>query len=127
LARSLLYLGVLLYEDGEFGDALTRLAEFEKLAPNSSLAPEVRLRVGFCQVQLKQFPEAIKTLQPIADKSAELADQALLWIGKAQSGAADPTNVDAYAKAQQSAVETFRRAAEKARGDTAEVKARRGT
>ena len=50
-----------------------------------------------------------------------------LWIGKAQSGAADPANADAYVKAQVAAVETFRKAAEKARGDSAELKTRRGT
>src|SRR5205823_13753513 len=48
---------------------------------------------------------------------------------KAQSGAADPGNPDAYVKAQMVAVETLRRAADRARGDNAspEVKARRGT
>ena len=40
--------------------------------------PEAQLRMGFCQVQLKQFDDAIKTLQPLADKEPALADQALL-------------------------------------------------
>src|SRR5439155_3764517 len=55
-ARSLLNLGVLHYEDGKYAEALTRFAEFEKLMPTSPLAPEVRLRIGFAQVQMKAFP-----------------------------------------------------------------------
>src|SRR5262249_14230757 len=68
-ARSLLYLGVLLYEDGKYAEALSRFTDFEKQMPTSPLAPEVRLRIGFCQVQMKAYPDALKTLQPIADKS----------------------------------------------------------
>jgi TolA-binding protein len=125
-ARALLYLGVLHYEDGKFNDALTRLTEFEKQVPNSPLAAEVHLRIGFCQVQLKSWADALKTLAPIVDKNPELADQALLWMAKAQSGAADPGNQPAYIKAQQGAVDTLRRAIDRAKGDTAEVKSRRG-
>ncbi len=125
-ARSLLYLGVLHYEDGKFAEALTRFTEFEKQVPASPLAPEVHLRIGFCQVQTKAWAEALKTLAPLVDKNPELADQALLWMGKAQSGGADPANAPAYLKAQQGAVDTIRRAAERARGDNVEVKARRG-
>ncbi len=125
-ARSLLYLGVLHYEDGKFGEALTRFTEFEKQVPNSPLAPEVRLRIGFCQVQLKSWAEALKTLAPLVDKNPELADQALLWMAKAQSGGADPANPAVYVKAQQGAVDTLRRAADRAKGDNVEVKARRG-
>src|SRR5262249_49320950 len=49
------------------------------------------------------------------------------WMGKAQSGAADPGNADAYVKAQIGAIDTLRRAAERAKGDGPDVKARRGT
>lgn len=125
-ARSLLYLGVLKYEDGQFAEALARFQEFEKTLPKSSLIPEIQLRIGFCFVQTKQFAEALKTLQPLVDKNPELADQALLWMGKAQSGSADPANLDLYLKAQLIAVDTMRRAAERARADTPEGKARRG-
>ncbi len=127
--RASLYLGELLYEGGKFADAQARFAAFVQANPGTPLAAEAGLRVGFCQVQLKQFGEAVKTLQPIADKEPRLADQALLWIAKAQAGAADPARPpQEYANALKAALDTFRRAAEKAQGLTnidPEAKARR--
>ena len=70
-----LYLGVLLYEDGKFADAQTRFAAFVQATPTRRWRPRRNLRIGFCHVQLKQFAEAIKTLQPLADKEPQLADQ----------------------------------------------------
>jgi len=114
--RATLYLGELLYEAGKFADAQARFAAFAQANPNSPLTAEANLRLGFCHVQLKQFPEAIKTLQPLADKEPKLADQALLWIAKAQAGAADPAKPPEYENALKAAIDTFRRAAEKAQG-----------
>ncbi len=87
VARSLFFLGVLQYEDGRFAEALTRFATFAQQMPNSPLTNDARLRQGFCQVQLKQFNEAVRTLEPLVNKDTKLADQAQLWIGKAQVGA----------------------------------------
>ena len=87
------------------------------------------MRQGFCQVQLKQFADAQKTLQPLADHEARLADQALLWIGKAQVGAADPGNPPAYEQAMKTAQNTFRKAADRANQLAAsdpDAKTRRG-
>src|SRR5438132_378569 len=114
VARATLYLGLMQYEDGKFADALARLEAFTKQWPKSSLAAEVQLRESFCRVQLKQFPEALRVLQPLADKEPRLADQALLWIAKAQAGAADPNNAQAYGQALRTAMETLRRAADRA-------------
>jgi cellulose synthase operon protein C len=129
VARSLFYLGTMQYEDGKFTDAATKLGEFIKQFPNSPLAAEAQLRQGFCQVQLKAFPDAQKTLQPLVDKYPNLADQALLWIAKSQVGAADPNNAPQYEQALKTALDTFRRAAEKAQAITnsdADAKARKG-
>jgi TolA-binding protein len=127
--RATLYLGELLYEAGKFADAQARFAAFAQANPNTPLTAEANLRVGFCHVQLKQFAEAIKTLQPLADKEARLADQALLWIAKAQAGAVDPAKPpQEQENALKAAIDTFRRAAEKAQGlvnTDAEAKARR--
>src|SRR5262249_57949898 len=87
---------------------------FQQQYPRFQLALDAQLRQGFCQVQLKQFQEAIRTLQPLADKEPRLADQALLWIGKAQAGSADPTNVQTYEQTLRTAMDTFRRAADRA-------------
>jgi TolA-binding protein len=106
--------GVLLYEGGRFADALPRFANFGQQYPGSPLIVEAQLRQGFCQVQLRQFPDALKTLQPLADKEPRLSDQALFWVGKAQAGAGDPNNAAAYDQALKTAMDTFRRAAERA-------------
>jgi cellulose synthase operon protein C len=117
--RATLYLGELLYEAGKYADAQARFAAFAQANPGTPLTAEANLRLGFCQVQQKQFPEAVKTLQPLADKEPRLADQALLWIAKAQAGAADPAKPpQEYENALKTAIETCRRAAEKAQGLT---------
>jgi TolA-binding protein len=127
VARAAFFLGVMQYEDGKFAEALAKLAEFVKQNPTSPLAAEAQLRQGFCQVQLKQWAEAQKILQPLSEKEPRLADQCLLWIAKSQVGAADPNNAPAFEQALKTALDTFRRAAEKA-GQMldAEAKARRG-
>jgi TolA-binding protein len=127
--RAALYLGVLLYESGKFADAQTRFAEFAKSNPNTPLGADAQLRVGFCQVQMKQFAEALNTLRPISEKDARLGDQALLWMGKAQVGLADPAKPpQEYEAGLKTAVDTLRRAAEKSQqmtGTDPEAKIRR--
>ncbi len=127
--RAALYLGVLLYESGKFADAQVRFAEFAKANPNTPLGTDALLRVGFCQVQMKQFTEAINTLRPLSEKDARLGDQALLWMGKAQIGLADPAKPpQEYEAALKPAIDTLRRAAEKSQQMTStdpEAKVRR--
>lgn len=128
--RARFYLGVLLYEGGKFGDARDRLVEFIKLDPKSPLRGEAELRIGFCHVQLKDFAEAIKLLTPLVDREKQLADQALLWLGKAQVGTApDPqTNLAGYQKTLNAALAAYRQAAERAQqaGMDPEARERRG-
>jgi TolA-binding protein len=129
VGRAAFGLGVLLYEGGRFADALTRFTQFAQQHPTSSLLSDDLLRQGFCLVQLKQYAEAVKILQPLADKEPRLADQALLWLGKAQVGATDPANAAAYDQALKVGLDTFRRAADRAQqlaGTDPEAKGRRG-
>jgi TolA-binding protein len=113
--RATFYLGVLLYEAGKFADARDRLAAFIQANPGPPLIAEANLRLGFCFVRLGQFADAIKTLQPLVDHEPALADQALLWIAKAQVGSPDPAKPpQEHAAALKTALDTFRRAAEKA-------------
>ena len=59
VARATFYLGVLHYEGGKFADAKAALRTSSlKQFPQSPLRAEADLRIGFCQVQLKQFAEA---------------------------------------------------------------------
>ncbi|HBI42733.1 MAG TPA: hypothetical protein DDY78_07735 [Planctomycetales bacterium] len=129
VARAGFFLGVMQYEDGKFADALTHFTAFVQQFPGSPLTTEAQLRQGFCQVQLKQFAEAQKTLQPLVDKEVRLADQCLLWIGKAQVGAADPAKGPAYEQALKAAQDTLRKAAERAQNlanTDPEARTRRG-
>jgi TolA-binding protein len=116
VGRSNFYLGVLLYEGGKFADAKGRFLGFVKLYPQSPLRVEAELRVGFCQVQLREFAEAARTLIPLIDKDARVSDQVLFWLGKAQAGAApDPTaNQAGHVQALNAAVATFRQAQDRA-------------
>ncbi len=88
VARSQFYLGVLQYEGGKFPDARLRLSEFLKQFPQSPLRTEAELRIGFCQVQMKEYADAAKTLTPLVEREARLSDQVLFWLGKAQAGLA---------------------------------------
>jgi TolA-binding protein len=133
VARATFNGAVLLYEDGKFADAATRftafMQEFAKQPATASLAGEAQLRLGFCQVQQRDFTNAQKTLQPLVDKEPKLADQALLWLAKTQIGVADPNNAAAYEQALKTALDTLRRAAERAQqisSTDADAKARRG-
>jgi cellulose synthase operon protein C len=104
------YLGVLQYEAGKFGDARARFQEFLKQTPQSPLRAAAELRIGFCQVQLKEHGEAIKTLTPLVERDPKHADQVLLWIGKAQAGPAPENNP----KALEPALATLRQAVARA-------------
>jgi TolA-binding protein len=129
VARAAYFWAVLQFEDGKFADAQARLAAFAQQFPGSPLIPDAQLRLGFCQVQQKQFAEAIKTLQPLEQLQPRFADQVMWWIAKAQVGAAEPGNPALYEQALKPAVETFRRAADRANqlaANEPEAKLRRG-
>jgi TolA-binding protein len=116
VARALLYLGVLQYEGGKFADARARFAALLKQFPQSPLRLQAELRIGFCQVQQREFAEAIKTLTPLVDKDAAVSDQVLFWLGKAQAGTApDPqANPKGHEQIIQNAIGTLRQAADRA-------------
>ncbi|MCU0705964.1 MAG: tetratricopeptide repeat protein, partial [Fimbriiglobus sp.] len=106
------------YEGGKFGEAVDKFQAFLKANPNDPLAADAQLRIGFCQVQLRQFDEAVKTLAPLAEKHPRLTDQAWFWLGKAQFGLAqslDPNNPAEREKQTKAALDTLRKAADKAR------------
>ena len=131
VARATFYLGVLHYEAGKFGDAKLRFAEFVKQFPQSPLKLDAEVRFGYCQVQLKEFGDAVKTLTPLVDREARLSDQVLFWLGKAQVGTAPDASVNLQAHQQvvAAALNTFKTAADwagKLGEQDAEAKARRG-
>ena len=131
VARATFYVGVLNYEGAKFGEAKTRFAEFIKQFPQAALRLEAEVRLGYCQVQLKEYADALKTLTPLVDKDAKLSDQVLFWLAKAQVGAAPDgaANPQGHQQAIAASLNTFRQAAERAQkigSQDAEAKLRRG-
>ncbi len=112
--RGCFHLASLFNEMGKIGDAQVRYQQFIQQFPKSPLAGEAQLRLGITHVQLKQFGEAMQRLQPLAD-NPQLGDQALLWIARGQISAADPANPQAVQQSLVQAIETLRRASERAR------------
>lgn len=110
VARAAFFLAVLQYEDGRFAEALEHFKAFTSRQPADVLAAEARLRLGFCQTQLKQNDDAIRTLQPLIDREPALADQAMYWIARAELNKADPAKPESF----RAAIDAFRRAAERA-------------
>ena len=86
VARATFYLGVLNYEAGKFADAKGRFADFVKQYPQAALRTEAELRFGYCQVQLKEYADAIKTLTPLTEKEARLSRSSALLAGESASG-----------------------------------------
>ena len=112
VARANFYLGVILYEQGKFADALARFTPFIQQNPKSPLMPEALFRTGVTQVQLRQFGEANNALNRLVDHP-QLGDQALLWIAKGQLASGDPANPQTIVQAAAASVGTFRRALER--------------
>jgi TolA-binding protein len=116
VAGSAFYGACLNYEAGKFGEAQTKFEAFTKDYAASPLKDDAVLRLGFCQVQTKQFDNAARTLQPLTNHP-RLADQAQFWLGKAQTGLAantDPNNPNARTQAFNTAINTLRGAADRA-------------
>ncbi len=103
---------VLHYENGQFDKARDLFAEAADSVPAAS-ATGARLYQGCCEVQLHQFARAVETLAPLKDADAPEGGQALLWLGRATAGAADPEDADARRESLQNALELLTRAEEK--------------
>ncbi|MDD4888601.1 MAG: tetratricopeptide repeat protein [Phycisphaerae bacterium] len=112
LVRATFYSAVLLSEQGKFADAAPRFNAIITQYPKSPQAPEAQLRLGYCQLQARNYPEAAKWLTPLAADPA-LNDQALWWLGKTQLAAADPANAAAYGPAIAAGMDSLRKAAER--------------
>jgi cellulose synthase operon protein C len=109
-------LGVLEFEDGRFNEARVAFQNCAAQTRLPALAAEARLCAGFCEVRLGQFAEAMHSLRPLADKETPQTAEALLWLGKAQAGSANPEDEENYEPTLKTAVETLRRAADHYRG-----------
>ena len=120
------------YEAGKFPESMVKFQAFAKAFDKDPLAPDSQLRIGFCQVQMRQFDEAAKTLAPLAEKTPRLADQAGFWLGKAQlelAMAVDGAKVDERNKKIKDALDGIRKAIDKtaqlAQQNDADAKVRR--
>lgn len=128
ILRATFYNCLLAAEEGRCGEALEGLNALAQQNPGGGLLEEVHLRQGYCLLAGRNFPEAIKLLQPLQNHP-QLGDRATWWLARAQAGSADPANAPAYEQALRSAIEMLGRAADRAgelgRADP-EAKLRRG-
>lgn len=127
VGRASFYWGVLLFEQKKTADSLTRFVAFPQQYAQSPLVPEAQWRAGMCQVELRQFPQALQTLQPLI-QHPQLGDRALLWTARAQFGAADPAQPQPYSQALGTAITSLSQAADRANqqiAQDAEAKLRR--
>ncbi|MDB5300570.1 MAG: hypothetical protein JWO87_2233 [Phycisphaerales bacterium] len=128
VVRANFYSAVLQYEEARYAEAAEQFQKLIQQQPKSPLAPEAQLRFGYCLLQSRKFPEAIQALGPLKDHP-QFGDRALWWTARAQAVAADPANPQAVEQAARGAIETLRRAADKANALAAadpEARARRG-
>jgi TolA-binding protein len=128
VTRATFYGAVLQADAGQFGEAGDALAKIAQQQAKTPLGAEAQLRLGWCRLQQKNAPEAIKALGPLRDH-AQFGDRAQWWLARARLASADPNNPQAQEQAARDAVEALRKAADKAGQMAAadpEAKARRG-
>ena len=80
--RAAFYAALLLAEEGKFANALEGLTALMPQLPKGGLAEEAQLRVGYCKLQMRDFAEALKALQPLVDHP-QVGDCALWWLARA--------------------------------------------
>ena len=110
IVRTMFYSALLQAESGRFANALTGFTTFATQNPKHTLAPEAMLRQGYCQLQLRSYAEAIKTLDPLR-KHPKLADRASWWKARARVGSANPEVPQTYAQTLATAVNELTAAA----------------
>ncbi|MFM7151218.1 MAG: tetratricopeptide repeat protein, partial [Gemmataceae bacterium] len=110
VVKARFFLGMLQVEDGRHGEALDHFKAFLASNPPKAVAAEAQLQTGVCLVEMKQADDAIRVLQPFVDANPDLADQALYHLARAQLAKADEKKPETF----RPALETFRRAAERA-------------
>ncbi len=113
VSRAVFYNAVLAFDEGRQTEAMEQFTVFAQKNPKSPLAAEAQFRVGACLVQLKKFPEAIAALDPLKEHP-QLADQALTWLARARIGGADPAKLAEYEQALNAALDSLRRASQRA-------------
>lgn len=110
-ARSLFFLALVSCETDRFAEALKGFTGLVQKYPDSPLAAEAALRQGFCRMQLHNYAEAVKLLQPLHNHP-QLADRALWWTARCHIAAADRKDAQTYKTTLQSAQNLLRRAAD---------------
>ncbi|MCG3180806.1 MAG: Outer membrane protein assembly factor BamD [Phycisphaerae bacterium] len=113
VVRATYYLAILQADLGRFSEAVQGFAALLNAWPRSPLAPQAQLRLGYCQLQLRNLPEAVRWLTPLLS-SGELGDRAGWWLARAQVAGADRNNAPAWQQALAAAIANLKAAADKA-------------
>ena len=110
--RSRYYRGALFFEEDKHEEALKAFTEFALAHPKSSLLPDSLLRKSICLWNLSRYKECMEVLNPLIQGAPRLADEAHLWLGKAQVSAGQSAKPEEQAEAFQEAMENFRKSIE---------------
>ena len=112
VSRSRFYGAVLSYEDGRYSDAAEVFAKIIPAEGNSPLGQESKLRLGFCQLQLKKFGDAAGTLDALKENK-DFGDRAACggWRGRRSAKPTANNPQQLYQDAMTQAIEMLRRAA----------------
>jgi len=114
VARAAFYGALVAAESAKFSDAMAGFGAFIEAYGKHPLAAESRLRQGYCQLQLRSYSAAIKTLDPLrSDK--RLGIRATWWLARARVAGANPADARTYAQTLKTAMSELNRAAEMAR------------
>ena len=109
--RASFYAALLKLESERFGDALAGLTAFAGQQSDHPLAGEALLRAGYCSLKLRDYDEAIKTLEPLRTH-ATLASRAIAWQARARVAGADKDDAETYAEVLTAAIAELNKAAQ---------------
>jgi TolA-binding protein len=89
--RATYYLGMILYDRQNWPEAAAKLGECVSKSPSGPLVQDARLHLGICQVQTRQYAQAIDNLSRVTEP--RLVEEATRWLAKAQAAqGTDPAN-----------------------------------
>ncbi|MDP6503913.1 MAG: tetratricopeptide repeat protein, partial [Planctomycetota bacterium] len=110
--RSRYYKGALYFELDKHDDAFKAFTEFAKAHPKSALLADAQLRRGISLWHLGRFKESMDAVTPLIQSAPEMADEAQLWLGRAQVSIGEAAKPEEQPKAYQAAMDHFRKAIE---------------
>ncbi|MDA1141385.1 MAG: tetratricopeptide repeat protein [Planctomycetota bacterium] len=106
------YRGALYFELNKHEEAFKAFTEFAQAHPKSDLLADSLMRRSISLWHLGRFKECMDVLNPLILSAPQMADEAQLWLGRAQLSIGQSAKPEEQAKAYQAAMDHFRKAIE---------------